>query len=236
MRSPPTRRPRSARRGHRPATFAPAVPGRRRGSLVVGALLLAVVAVVASAVALLGNSSDETATAAPSTTATTSRAAATTTAAARNTWGSHAYMTQAFPGLLPATPDAAGYQGIRCVALGADQRPADVTVPVTGTTRLNCNGDKNPIEVLVVRCNSDFARVQDPVYQRGTTFRGDERWQRVSGAGRIEWGDVVNPRGEPVSAVTVTFDDPGREFCQLLALGGHSGRDLVDRWWAGAPV
>ncbi|WP_280316978.1 serine/threonine-protein kinase [Nocardia wallacei] len=219
-----------------PPPSPPAVPGRRRGSLVVGALLLAVVAVVASAVALLGNSSDETATAAPSTTATTSRAAATTTAAARNTWGSHAYMTQAFPGLLPATPDAAGYQGIRCVALGADQRPADVTVPVTGTTRLNCNGDKNPIEVLVVRCNSDFARVQDPVYQRGTTFRGDERWQRVSGAGRIEWGDVVNPRGEPAGAVTVTFDDPGREFCQLLALGGHSGRDLVDRWWAGAPV
>lgn len=215
----------------------PVVPGRRRGPLIAGALLLSVVAIVASVVALTRNSSDETTATTPSATVTTtSRPAVPTTAAAPNTWGSHTYMALAFPGLLPSTPDAAGYQGIRCVALGADERPADVTVPVTGTTRLNCNGDRNPIEVLVVRCNSDRARVEDPVYQRGTTFRGDERWQRVSGAGRIEWGDVVNPRGEPAGAITVTFDNPGRDFCQLLALGGHSGRDLLDRWWTGAPL
>ncbi|WP_280273799.1 serine/threonine-protein kinase [Nocardia wallacei] len=221
----------------RPSAPPPAAaPGRRRGLLVAGALLLALVAVVASVVALTRNSTDETVAAASTTTISPPRPAATTTAAARNTWGSHTYMTQAFPGLLPPTPDAAGYQGIRCVALGEDQRPADVTVPVTGDTRLNCNGDKNPIEVLVVRCNSERVRVQDPVYQRGTTFRGDERWQRLSGAGRIEWGDLVNPRGEPAGALTVTFEDPGRDFCQLLALGGHSGRDLLDRWWAGAPV
>ncbi|MBF6170498.1 serine/threonine-protein kinase [Nocardia blacklockiae] len=218
-----------------PYSPAPVASRRRRGPLIAGALLLAVVAVVASVVVLQRNSTEGTPTAvSPSTTATSARPATTT--AARNTWGSHTYMTDAFPGLLPSAPDAAGYQGMRCAALGAEGRPADVNVPATGQTRLNCNGDRNPLELLVVRCNADRHEVEQPTLQSGTTILGDETWQRLSGRGRLVWGDVPNPRGERSGTVLVTFDDPGRDYCQLLALGGASGADLRDRWWAGAPI
>ena len=53
----------------------------------------------------------------------------------------------------------------------------------------------------------------------------------------IVWGDVAHPRGTgQAGVVVVSFDNVGRNFCQVMAFGGGSGRELMDRWWPTTPL
>lgn len=220
-----------------PSPGVRSVAHRRRTKLwaVIAALTLVIALGVAGAVALRDNSAESVATSAAVTpTRTTSVAASTTPRTA--SWGSHASIARTFPGLLPATPNASGYQGVQCVALDEDSRPVDLNTPVQGRIRLGCNGNKDPLTQMLVVCDEAGTRMEGVQKFKNMTILGDERWERVSGTGRIIWGDRPNPTGAPAGAMVITFDDDGRSNCQIMASGGNSGQDLLDRWWRDAPI
>ncbi|MGW4772252.1 serine/threonine-protein kinase [Nocardia sp. NPDC004278] len=196
---------------------------------------------VASALALNRNSSDvrSTGMTAGSSTVVSPTSAtmppATTVAAGAASWGGHNYMVRVLPELLPRTPADSGYQGMRCVAVDADKRPIDVNQAVGATTYLSCNGDRNPLELLIVACNANRTPSKIEPYT-DAAVAGEEQWERPSGRGRVIWQDVTGPAGGPAGAVQVEFADAGRSNCQLRVFGGESGRDLLERWWRNAPV
>ncbi|WP_433522354.1 serine/threonine-protein kinase [Nocardia pseudovaccinii] len=214
---------------------------RRRIALAVGIAASVVVLGVASALALKGNSRDVTSTdasAASSAVVASSSAAmtpTTTVATGAASWGGYSYMVRVLPELLPKTPADSGYQGMRCVAVDSDKRPIDVNQAVAATTYLSCNGDRNPLELLVMGCNANrVAMTVEPFTD--APVAGDEQWERPSGRGRVIWQDISGPAGRPAGTVQVEFADSGRSFCQLRVFGGESGRDLLERWWRNAPI
>ncbi|MGI5216980.1 serine/threonine-protein kinase [Nocardia sp. CA-290969] len=203
-----------------------------RAAAVLGALLLALVLVV---VIVTVSTRDDAGTDTAASPATTSTAATTTSVPPVAGWGSHTYIAQAFPGLLPAAPEEAGYGGIRCSAVDGDRRPVDVSRPATGVNQLSCNGDKNPLHVLRVHCSANRIAMPEPGLTGDVTPTGREHWERNSGTGEIAYGDLPAPDGTPSGGLAVRFDGL-RAHCLLRAFGGTSGRDLVDRWWAAAPI
>ncbi|WP_280421864.1 serine/threonine-protein kinase [Nocardia carnea] len=204
----------------------------RRAALAAGALLVAVVsAVVIVVVSTRDTASTGVAAPSPTTVAATSSSAPPVAG-----WGSHTYVANAFPGLLPGSPAESGYGGIRCFAVDGDNRPVDLSLPATGANKFSCNGDKNPLHLLMVQCNADRSEMNDPVLTDDVTVTGRERWERVSGTGEIVYGDVTAPDGTPSGGFVAIFDDEFRAHCKLRGYGGSSGRDLVDRWWNPAPI
>ncbi|MEV6067138.1 serine/threonine-protein kinase [Nocardia sp. NPDC052001] len=204
---------------------------RGRRGLAVGAVLS--VAVLGAVVAL-AISSDRVSgggTAALATTGATSGVADTV-----SLWGGYSYIAQAFPALLPSAPESAGYQSIHCAALDSDSRPADIGVPATGSNLLSCSGNKNPVYLLTVRCNADRSAMDAPELDSKATGVGDQAWRRGSASGQVRWGDMPSPAGDPAGTVAVSFDDAAHRFCRLVAYGGTSGQDLLDRWWRDAPI
>ncbi|MBF6181480.1 serine/threonine-protein kinase [Nocardia otitidiscaviarum] len=170
----------------------------------------------------------------PGTVASSSETPVPTTAT--KTWGDFAYLVQAFPDLLPADPDAAGYQGIRCIAVDDSRRPIDVNAVITGLHILSCNGNKNPIVVLLLKCNADRSAMTAGPMPADTTITGDESWERPSGAGRVAWGDVAEGRGPPGGSLHITFADTARKACWLTVFGHTTGQELYDNWWPSAPL
>ncbi|GAB2631760.1 serine/threonine-protein kinase [Nocardia goodfellowii] len=223
-------------RGHAKLGSGHAKLGSGRAKFGIGLAVLALVVVlgITGAVALNRDSGVRSAPSATSAAPTTSPPPTTTTATGN--WGSHSYIARAFPGLLPANPDTGGYQNMRCAAIDAERRPVDLTAPAQGENRLSCNGNKDPVHVLVAVCNSDRGKEKSAVVRSEEAVVGDQAWTRFSGSGRIVWSDITDPRGGPAGALSILFDDLGRDFCQILVYGGTSGQDLMDRWWSSAPI
>ncbi len=204
-------------------------PWRKRTAAVTGLLIIVAVLVTAGVVAWIARSGDAPSAAAPS-------SQAPTPAPAGKTWGNFAYLVQAFPDLLPADPDAAGYQGIRCTAVDDDRRPVDVHATVTGLHVLSCNGNKDPVAGLLLKCNADRSPTTERRIQVGTVVTGEESWERPSGDGQVVWGDFADGPGGPSGTLSATFDDDARKACWLMVFGGTTGQDLYDRWWSSAPL
>ncbi|MEC3919422.1 serine/threonine-protein kinase [Nocardia sp. CDC160] len=220
---------------------------RRRRLVELAAAAGIVTAIVtATAVALHQNSSSESAhpTSAASASATTpassiSRTAGTTTTTKpAATWGSYSFIAQKFPDLLPTSPDAAGFQGIRCAAVTENSSPADISVPATGIAVLACNGDKHPLHQLKVACNVDRSVWTPTPLSDGDTTDGSQSWTRPSGSGWMTWGHFFVPEGNTtVGVLDVTFDaNTGRDFCFLAAFAQPDAQALVDTWWPGLPL
>ncbi|WP_433194050.1 serine/threonine-protein kinase [Nocardia sp. CA-107356] len=222
---------------------------RRRVGIAIGiaaSVVVVVVVVVASAVVLNRNSTRTVATIATigSTTSTAAPAtgppAVTGTANGRLSWGSHTFIAQAFPELLPASPVESGYQGLRCVARDLDDRRVDVNQPAPAVANLDCNGNRDPVEAIFVGCNSNRSPTNYYAHPDFVAL-GDERWDRRTGRGRILVFDNITPDNDhlgpnrPQGVLQILFDDPQRNFCSLFVYGGTSGKDLYDRWWRSAP-
>ncbi|WP_280380840.1 serine/threonine-protein kinase [Nocardia wallacei] len=202
----------------------PAVRGAR--PVAVPALILALAGVVIAAVILVatrpGDGVTGNAVAANTTTAPAAPPASSapiTPAAAA--WGPAAYIVAAFPGLLPADPEGAGYQGMRC-ALNDDSG-----------TWLHCpNTDPDRFSVNI-HCAADRRPVTYRADRTGLADLHEEAWTRPSGTGTVRWAsDSIAGFG----LLDVAFDDPARNFCVVSASGGTGGRDVYDNWWAAAPV
>ncbi|MGW0178876.1 protein kinase domain-containing protein [Nocardia sp. NPDC003345] len=145
----------------------------------------------------------------------------TTTTPADSAWGPAAYIVAAFPGLLPPDPEATGYAGMRC-ALNDDLG-----------AWLHCPTDDPAGFHVNVRCDPDRGPLAPSLESTGLVEFREQRWTRPSGTGTVRWGtDAYAGFG----LLEVTFDDPGRSFCEVAASGGSGGRDVFDRWWADAPL
>ncbi|BDT92519.1 hypothetical protein IFM12275_24950 [Nocardia sputorum] len=208
---------------------------RKRFVLAAAVAVAAVVLGIGTVLALTRSPSGESS-ALPTSVARSSTAAAPTTAVGdRTDWGSYQTVVRQFPRLLPATPNAFGHGGIRCHPVDRGGNPVELNSQLGELARLLCDGDRNPVERLVVNCNTD--RQPNPVTPfADMTVRGDESWQRIAGTGRVVWGEVAGAAGRPTGILLVQFDPPIRDFCHVLVRGGASGQDLYDRWWRDAPL
>lgn len=215
-----------------PVSPAPG-PAPRHAALRIGAALAAIALVVALAVVItqaVGGGSADSPVAGSTTVATsakrtptTSAESSTATAPPPGPWGEASYIVEAFPKLLPATPDSTGYQGIKCAPVGVEN----------GSTSnwLHCPGEGDQFSVNV-HCDPSGAKVSYSKDTTGLVDVSDQKWIRPSGSGNLRIGtDGIAGFG----LLSVDFDDPARDFCTIGASGGTSGQDVFDRWWLGAP-
>ncbi|MFC3962007.1 serine/threonine-protein kinase [Nocardia jiangsuensis] len=199
-------------------------PGRRnRRPVAAGALV--VLGLVAAATLVVLTRPDPTGTATPATTTTviapTTTRPPATSAPPTSAWGDAAYIADAFPGLVPADPEGTGYLGMRC-ALN-DDRGAWLHCPAEAddgfSVNIRCDPTRRP--VTYTRAGSGYAAPHE------------ERWTRPSGTGSLRYAtDSTAGYG----LLDIAFDDPARSFCTVGASGGRGGRDVYDRWFAGAPL
>ncbi|WP_280464563.1 serine/threonine-protein kinase [Nocardia cyriacigeorgica] len=222
-----------------PVAETASAPRRRhigRAGVVASALGSALVLAVIAGTIWVASDGEQTSSTAVAVTTTSTVARPSTAPAGGKTWGSHDFVVRSFPQLLPATPDARGHQGLRCTAVDQDMRPVDVAEPVGPVARLSCSGNGAPVQGLTVDCLGD--RSPNPVAPfSDMTVTGDQPWSRVSGSGRVIWGDVVSD-GRTAGTMLIGFDlaGPGREHCRILVLGGANGQELYDTWWPSVPI
>ncbi|MEU0502569.1 serine/threonine-protein kinase [Nocardia sp. NPDC005998] len=210
---------------------APASRGPDRRRLLLGAVVvaIAVVAVVVSTVHRIGR--DQPVTSAASGPSTSVDRATAASAAA---WSPHATVFAAFSDLLPATPLGVGYRELHdCKFLDQQGVPMsfDARVPID---RLNCTGDQDPMEQVILTCNTDRSVMQPAAPQERP--EGAERWTRPSGSGELHWGNYTNRLGGSLGELEVSFEGPNRNFCRMRVIGAASGADLRTRWWLDAPL
>ncbi|MFB8001008.1 serine/threonine-protein kinase [Nocardia sp. NPDC056000] len=222
---------------HRPAPV-PAIDRPRRRRAVRTPVVLAVVVALALAgvgwFGFAGRTAHSGPSAAAPTTAASPVPTVTSSGQAGLTWGAYAFIVAAFPKLLPVSPAAGGYQGIRCQVVDKEWKMLDPTVRPESLATIFCRGDKNPLNTLAVICNTS----RTPTSLRGYLGQvqlGDTRWQRGADSGRIVWGNEPIDDSD-MGSLEVGFDDPARNFCYLSAFGGANGQELVDRWWRDVPL
>ncbi|WP_280479792.1 serine/threonine-protein kinase [Nocardia asiatica] len=149
------------------------------------------------------------------------------------TWGRYAFVADALPQLLPAAPTRTGHQGIRCAAVDDSGKAADLDRMPARIARMRCTGNENPIQDVDVQCSVNRTPFH-LVDEEGYVVHGDRRWERASGRGRVVWSTIPR-RTEQVGVVALEFDEPTRNFCMVVVVGGNSGQELYDRWWPDAP-
>ncbi|WP_051179925.1 serine/threonine-protein kinase [Nocardia concava] len=213
--------------------------GRRLG-LSVAAVAVAAALAAATAVAMHRHSTTgpgQPVPVASATVTTTVSQSSTTSATPTANWGSYAFIPRAFPGLLPASPDAAGYQGIRCAAIDDAGKPADMTVPVSDFAMLACNGDKQPLVRLRVGCKTNREPLKPTKLPDDTITDGSQAWTRPTTSGWMTWGHFFDSdKTKSAGMLAIDFNDSGRSFCELLAFSEGNAQALVDGWWPGVPL
>ncbi|GAB4586612.1 serine/threonine-protein kinase [Nocardia sp. IFM 10818] len=153
------------------------------------------------------------------------------------TWGNYDFVVETFPSLLPSSPISSGFQGTRCVPSETGSGDLDPWAAVGSVATLGCRGDGDPVQTFLVRCNSDRSVIvtePDP----SVSIEGTESWKRGTGEGRITWWSGTDYQGTAVTGLSVQFDDAERNFCmiQVVGKGSSPARELVDRWFAVAPI
>ncbi|MFD4428195.1 protein kinase [Nocardia sp. NPDC058497] len=210
-----------------PSRGVPADGRRRRGFAAVGAAVVITTPLIATAIVTHYR---EVATK-PEVTATS--VAPTTTA--ESPWKAHEYIVRAFPELLPKSPFAGGYQGIRCAAIDKDYDPVPLDqLGDVGT--LSCNGNRDPVQRMTVACKGNRAPTDAGSFADAFATR-EEAWDRPSGRGRIVIQDIPGrDPGTVAGALSIQFDDTARNFCLIIVIGGANGTDLYDNWFVNAPL
>ncbi|WP_405495958.1 serine/threonine-protein kinase [Nocardia sp. NBC_00511] len=162
-------------------------------------------------------------------------------------WGAYAYVAEAFPDLLPATPFGGGYQELTgCFASDFTDKSGRA-VPI-GTSvavpDVYCIGDADPVFSLILVCNAD-RKPMTPDFSVAKV-EGDEKWSRPSGSGHLYWGTgaltlsgggslAIDDRA--LGVLDLYFDDPGRSFCRIEVYGNtQTGAELRAKWWPDAPL
>ncbi|GAB0101183.1 hypothetical protein JMUB6875_01470 [Nocardia sp. JMUB6875] len=156
-------------------------------------------------------------------------ASVSSTGAADSPWGTYGFVVAAFAHLLPSTPSARGYQGLRCSAANASDNAVALDVAVDHP-RLSCSGADDL--TVKVTCNAD--RTARPALDTAAAD-GNEAWSRKTGTGHLAWR-TITANGRPRGRLDVRFDNPAQSFCELLVLGTASGTALHDQWWPTAPI
>lgn len=205
-------------------------PATRRSAMLAAGAAAALILVIAVAVVTLrGGDSPGTEEAAAG--ATTPTVAGPGPA----TWGQYGAVVAEFAELLPPAPISGGYQGLRCEPVNREWERIAVSAPLDSMIRLACHGNGDPLVTLSVLCNGNRTPTAVRAFPDMVNVR-DEPWERPTGRGRVVWGDTRLDSGAPVGTLLVQFDDPGRNYCSLMSMGGTTGQELADRWWRDAPL
>jgi serine/threonine protein kinase len=214
------------------SAHAPRTRRSKRG-IVVGTAVLAVVIglVVAGRFAFGVGQSQHTPVAAAS-----SAAPAEPTAAHTGPWQAYDFVANTLPGLMPDTPSGASYQGGTCQAINARFDPIDQLETGVPVARIMCRpkaAQSRYIANYIVICSSDRTPQTLAGVADGLTAVRNEQWSRAGGSGQVIYGDH-NGAG----ALAVSFDNPSRNFCSVVANGndGTSGQDVYDHWFRDAPL
>ncbi|MFD4351701.1 serine/threonine-protein kinase [Nocardia sp. NPDC058518] len=220
--APPAPPPTTAGPARPVPSKAPRQPNSRVRYAAVAAAIVTLVVTLAAAVVIIGSPDDSTA------------SPATPTSSAGVTWGRYAFIIDALPGLLPATPTRTGHQGLRCAAIAEGSgAPADLELMPDKVARIGCTGNADPVRDVDVRCSTNrhpIILVDEP----GVVVLGDQKWERATGRGRVTWSTMAVSTGD-IGVVGIGFDEPTRNFCMVVVIGAKTGQELYDRWWADAP-
>ncbi|MFD6393668.1 serine/threonine-protein kinase [Nocardia sp. NPDC060259] len=201
---------------------APKPARRARWYTVAATVAVTLVVAIAGVVVATRDSSDST----ESPPAPTGRAGLT--------WGRYAFVVDALPQLLPATPTRTGHQGIRCAAIvGGTGEAADLDRAPDHVAHIRCTGNQNPIRDVDVQCSANRSTYH-LVDEEGVVVLGDQRWERASGRGRVKWSTMTASMGQR-GVLGLSFDEPTRNFCMVVVVGAGTGQELYDRWWPDAP-
>ncbi|MEC3919419.1 serine/threonine-protein kinase [Nocardia sp. CDC160] len=222
------RRPNSAPQRSTPRRRSP------RWRFAAGAVGACVVVATAGIVVL---THDSNAPAASPVTSSTSPAPSTPSASGSSvTWGAYQFVVQAFPTLLPSAPIASGYQGLRCHPVNDEGDRIALTAPLGRTAGLECEGNRNPVNLLSIGCRVNRTPREMPGPDSEATVLRTEQWQRTSGQGQIRVSTGPNDESGTDGFLQIQFEDLARNFCLLTVWGGSSGDDLYNRWWRDAPL
>jgi serine/threonine-protein kinase len=168
--------------------------------------------------------------------ATSSAAPAEPTAAHTGPWQAYDFVANTLPGLMPDTPSGVSYQGGTCQAINARFDPIDQLETGVPVARIMCRPkatQSSYIANYIVICSSDRTPQTLAGVADGLTAVRNEQWSRAGGSGQVIYGDH-NGAG----ALAVSFDNPSRSFCSVVANGndGTSGQDVYDHWFRDAPL
>ncbi|MEC3953764.1 serine/threonine-protein kinase [Nocardia sp. CDC153] len=212
----------------------------RRRWFLAGAAGTVLAAILAGTMVLNQDSGTSARTTAPTSVSAAPTSAVPSSSGSPIAWGTYQFAVQAFPTLLPASPIASGYQGLRCHPVTADGDRLTLTDPLGATAELECEGNRNPVSMIAVSCRVNHTPRDMPSPDPETTVLRTEPWQRTSGHGQIRVSSGTEsgrgPHNGPYGFLQVQFDDVARNFCLLGVWGGTSGDDLFDRWWRDAPL
>lgn len=229
-------RPTAGREPYTAARTSNTRPWYRRRLVMAGAAVIAAALVLTTILVVNRDPSGSE----PSTAPATSSPGTSTPAPSSGSplaWGDYQFVVQAFPALLPPAPIATGYQGLRCHPINSDGDRIALTEPVGALAGLECEGNRNPLSLITVGCRAN-RRPRDLPTTAGedVTVSRIQPWERASNRGQMRVSDAEAPGGGPEGFLQIQFDDPARNFCVLVAWGGTSGDDLLDRWWRDAPL
>ncbi|MQY19405.1 Serine/threonine-protein kinase PknD [Nocardia sp. RB20] len=148
-------------------------------------------------------------------------------------WGSHEFIVQAFPNLLPSTPFKGGNQQMMCIVyLGEATNQA---LPDNSSTIL-CEGNDAPLHMLMVTCDQNRTPIKSVIDAETDPVLGSTDWARGNANGSMFWG--VSADGSTTYGwLEIRFADPAHKFCELEAqdITGNP-QDLIDRWWPQVPL
>ncbi|NNH71316.1 serine/threonine protein kinase [Nocardia uniformis] len=203
-------------------TSAPSAPRRRR---LIGATLLTVLLSVAAVLTMALRDNDTDARSNVPQTMPAPRVA--------TEWGEYAYVAEAFPELLPFSPDYFGFRETRQCRPRSEGKEISFSKSVASADVL-CAGDYDPVVTLDVFCNADRSAIEP--HSAINPVEGQEKWTRSSGTGFARWGTFTTVKNLTAGYIEIFFDDPDRNFCYLYATSRTNGADLRNRWWVDVPV
>ncbi|WP_209891845.1 hypothetical protein [Nocardia goodfellowii] len=150
-------------------------------------------------------------------------------------WGSHAFVADAFPRLLPASIHGIGYDEIfGCDTVDSQFDTVSMDETPLGFATVYCAGNTEPLVTLKASCDVKGATLTP----KGDTWRieGEQRWTRGTETGVLRWGNYTTVDNRVLGRLEVFFDSPQRKSCYLTINGTGSGTGLRDGWWSRAPL
>ncbi|MGW0249639.1 hypothetical protein ACWDYH_23730 [Nocardia goodfellowii] len=150
-------------------------------------------------------------------------------------WGSHAFVADAFPRLLPASIHGIGYDEIfGCETVDSQFDTVSMDATPVGFATVYCSGNTEPLVTLRASCDVKGATLSP----KGDTWRieGEQRWTRGTETGVLRWGNYTTVDNRVLGRLEVFFDSPQRKSCYLTINGTGSGTGLRDGWWSRAPL
>jgi hypothetical protein len=157
-----------------------------------------------------------------------------TAAANGGPWAAYAFVANAFPDLIAGAPAGLGYQDTACYPVDDRGNRVDAA-SVYPFPRIRCDKHLDTGVTFGVKCAADRSVLTVDSARISLIDAKSEKWTRGEGSsGELQLGTTTGKAPGP--GLVVAFNEPSRNFCNLVAYGGTSTQDLYDNWWKNAPI